>query len=118
VARADLFCLPSRHEGLPLALIEAVALGVPCLASESSAGVREVLDDGRAGELVPVEDVPALAAALEAHLRDPAPLRAKAAAGLRHVEQFDVGVMAEGWARALSDATGGRSPRERGARGA
>ncbi|TXR56404.1 glycosyltransferase [Quadrisphaera setariae] len=115
VARADLFCLPSRHEGLPLALIEAVALGVPCLASESSAGVREVLDGGRSGELVPVGDVPALAAALEAHLRDPAPLAAKAAAGLRHVEQFDVGVMAEGWARALSSATtAGRTSGTRG----
>ncbi|WP_146211023.1 glycosyltransferase [Quadrisphaera granulorum] len=104
VARADLFCLPSRHEGLPLALIEAVALGVPCLATDSSAGVREVLDSGRTGELVPVEDVPALTEALLRHLRDPAPLRAKASAGLEHVEQFDVAAMADGWAGALQAA--------------
>lgn len=104
VAHADLFCLPSRHEGLPLALVEAVALGVPCLAADSSAGVREVLDGGRTGELVPVEDVDALARALERHLRDPAPLRDKARAGLQHVEQFDVTGMAAGWARALRGA--------------
>ncbi|TNM67424.1 glycosyltransferase [Streptomyces sp. NP160] len=111
VARADLFCLPSRHEGLPLALIEAVALGVPCLISESSEGVREVLDGGRTGQLVPVGDVAALAAALEAHLVDPHPLRAKAAAGLRHVEQFDVSAMAAGWAAALHAAVDGRGRR-------
>lgn len=101
VARAALFCLPSRHEGLPLALVEAAALGVPVIASSSSSGVREVLDDGRTGVLVPVDDVPALAAALEAHLADPEPLRERARAGLEHVESFDAAVMAAGWSRAL-----------------
>ncbi len=104
VARAALFCLPSRHEGLPLALVEAAALGVPVIASASSAGVREVLDDGRTGVLVPVGDAPALASALEAHLTDPEPLRERARAGLAHVESFDAGVMAAGWSRALRTA--------------
>lgn len=113
VARADLFCLPSRHEGLPLALVEAAALGVPVIASASSDGVREVLDDGRTGVLVPVEDVEALATALEAHLADPAPLRRRARAGLEHVEGFDAAVMAAGWARALRTAAGAARPRGR-----
>jgi len=115
VARAALFCLPSRHEGLPLALVEAAALGVPVIASDSSAGVRQVLDDGRTGVLVPVDDVPALAAALEAHLTDPEPLRERARAGLEHVEAFDAAVMAAGWSRVLRTVarTGGevRPPR-------
>lgn len=111
VARADLFCLPSRHEGLPLALVEAAALGVPVVATDSSAGVREVLDDGRTGVLVPVDDVAALAVAVEAHLTDPAPLRERARAGLGHVEAFDAAVMAAGWAEALRAAATSRAVR-------
>jgi glycosyltransferase involved in cell wall biosynthesis len=103
VAHADLFCLPSRHEGLPLALLEAMALGVPCIAADSSAGVREALDNGRAGELVPVDDVSALAAALRAHLIDPEPLRAKALIATARLARFNQSAMADGWAEAAAD---------------
>ncbi|HMR48174.1 MAG TPA: glycosyltransferase [Arachnia sp.] len=112
VAQASVFCLPSRHEGLPLALLEALALGVPCIASDSSPGVREALDDGRVGDLIPVEDVPALVAALEDALTRPERLRAKAALGPEHARAFGVETMAQGWAEALSRAAhrpGGRA---------
>lgn len=105
VAQATVFCLPSRHEGLPLALLEALALGVPCIASDSSPGVREALDGGRVGDLIPVEDVPALVASLEDALTRPERLRAKAALGPEHARTFDVERMAEGWAEALSRAS-------------
>ena len=101
VAHADIFCLPSRHEGLPLALLEAVALGVPCIATDSSEGVRAALDDGRVGDLVPVDDVPALADALRRHFNDPAPLRAKAMLATAHSRSFDSSAMADGWAAAI-----------------
>lgn len=115
VAHGTVFCLPSRHEGLPLALLEAVSLGVPCIATACSAGVREALDDGRVGDLVAVDDVDDLVVALEAVLRDPAPLRAKAALGPDHARSYDVDVMAAGWARALGGAVsrGRRSGRPR-----
>jgi glycosyltransferase involved in cell wall biosynthesis len=114
VGRADLFCLPSRHEGLPLALLEAISLGAPVIAADSSPGVRQALDDGRIGELVPVEDVDALAAALERHLTDPAPLRARAALGPEHARSFDVEAMAAGWATATaSTVSAARAPRRR-----
>lgn len=103
VAHADLFCLPSRHEGLPLALLEALVLGVPVIAADSSDGVRDALDQGRVGELVPVEDVDALAAALERHLIDPTRLRERARFGPAHAETFDGQAMAMGWAAALRD---------------
>lgn len=106
VARADLFCLPSRHEGLPLALLEAVALGVPVIAADCSQGVRAALDDGRVGELVPVEDVGALAQALARHLADPTELRARAAHGPQHARSFDSETMAAGWAAAIVDLVG------------
>ncbi|MPQ99911.1 glycosyltransferase [Modestobacter sp. I12A-02628] len=103
VSRADLFCLPSRHEGLPLALLEAVSLGVPVIAADCSQGVRDALDGGRVGALVPVEDVDALTEALRRHLTDPADLRARAGHGPAHARAFDVEVMTAGWAAALAD---------------
>ena len=103
VADADLFCLPSRHEGLPLALLEAVALGVPVVAADCAEGVRVALDAGRVGRLVPVEDVDALAQALADHLADQGALRTRAALGPAHADGFDRSVMADGWARALGE---------------
>ncbi len=120
VAAADVFCLPSRHEGLPLALLEAVALGVPCIAADCSEGVRTALDGGRVGELVPVDDVDALTDALARHLRDPGPLRARARGGPAHADTFDLAVMADGWASALRELSSGPRrplrPRRRTAR--
>lgn len=55
-----LFVLPSRFEGMPNALLEAMAAGVPVVASEVS-GVAELLDDGDTGRLVPAEDIEGLA---------------------------------------------------------
>jgi len=64
---ADLFVLPSRQEGLPRALIEAMARGLPCIGSHVG-GIPELLD---ASELVPVGDPAALAAKIQEVLRDP-----------------------------------------------
>jgi glycosyltransferase involved in cell wall biosynthesis len=52
LARAELFVLPSRFEGLPSAIIEAMAAGRPVVAT-STAGVPELIDDGSTGWLVP-----------------------------------------------------------------
>lgn len=64
LARADLLVLSSRREGLPNALVEALALGIPVVATDCTGGVRDLLDDGRLGPLTPVGDPVALAAAL------------------------------------------------------
>jgi glycosyltransferase involved in cell wall biosynthesis len=58
---ARLFILSSVHEGMPTVLIEALALGTPVLASDCETGPRELLDNGRLGQLVNVNDAPALA---------------------------------------------------------
>lgn len=72
VARARVFVLSSRTEGLPNALIQALALGARIVATDCPSGPREILQDGRYGRLVPVGDVDALARALVAALDDPA----------------------------------------------
>jgi glycosyltransferase involved in cell wall biosynthesis len=64
LAAADGVVLPSRWEGLPLVLLEAMARGRPIVAT-AVGGVAEALEDGVTGTLVPPNDVGALAAALE-----------------------------------------------------
>jgi GalNAc-alpha-(1->4)-GalNAc-alpha-(1->3)-diNAcBac-PP-undecaprenol alpha-1,4-N-acetyl-D-galactosaminyltransferase len=68
--RADLFVLPSRYEGLPNALCEAMVHGLPVIATNCSAGVSEVVQDGVNGVLVPPEDIAGLSAALESLMVD------------------------------------------------
>lgn len=83
IARADLFVLSSRWEGLPGVLIEALGCGTPIVSTDCPSGPMEILDGGRFGRLVPVGDAEALAAAMTAALAEPADReRLKARAGL------------------------------------
>lgn len=68
MARAGVFVLSSRWEGLPSVLIEALFCQVPVVATDCLSGPREILDGGRYGALVPVGDHETLAAAIESAL--------------------------------------------------
>ena len=93
--RADVGVLCSKSEGMPVALMEAAACGVPVVAT-AVGGVPELVRDGETGLVIASEDAGALAAALERLLRD-ARLRARfgAAARLWAVENFSVDRQAE-----------------------
>jgi glycosyltransferase involved in cell wall biosynthesis len=80
VARAELFVFPSRWEGFPNALAEALACGTAALAADCRFGPGELIRHGVSGWLVPPEDVEALAGGLDRLLGD-AGLRAGLAAG-------------------------------------
>ena len=67
----DVFVLPSRHEGAPLALVEAMAMGVPVVATRV-VGSADLVHDGRTGVLVEPERSQALAEAVIRLLADPA----------------------------------------------
>lgn len=61
---ADLYVMASRHEGLGNALVEALACRCQVVATDCPHGPREILDEGRLGQLVPVDDPSALARAI------------------------------------------------------
>ncbi len=87
LARADIFVLASFAEGLPIALMEAMAMGIPCI-STFVAGIPELIRDGLDGLLVPASSDQALSAALERLISDEELRRRFAIAGRQRVEEF------------------------------
>ena len=69
--QAGVFVLPSRFEGMPNALLEAMAAGLAVVVTDASPGPLEVVDDGVSGFVVPADDPQALAAVLETLAGDP-----------------------------------------------
>ncbi|MGH7213203.1 MAG: glycosyltransferase family 4 protein, partial [Tepidisphaeraceae bacterium] len=88
-ARADLFVLPTRGDCTPVAVIEALAAGLPVVATKL-AGIPEQVEDGTNGLLVPPDDAAALAGALRTLVDDAPRRRNMANAARRRAEQaFD-----------------------------
>ena len=85
---ADVFCLSSRFEGLPISLLEAMAAGLPVVATRVG-GVPSVVSDGREGRLVPAGDPAALAGAL-VELRDSGIRSRMASAAIERVRAFGI----------------------------
>lgn len=69
---ADLFVLSSRWEGFGNVIVEALECGIPVVSTDCPTGPAEILDDGRYGRLVPVQDPHAMAAAILEALAEPA----------------------------------------------
>jgi len=83
---ANLFLFPSRHEGMPNAVLEAMASGLPVIASRI-AGNEELVVDGETGLLVASEDVNAFRSALRQLLTNAAQREAMGNASRRRVEE-------------------------------
>ena len=88
IARSSLFLLPSRWEGFPNALAEALACGTASIAADCRFGPRELLEHKRSGWLVPPEDHDALREAIDRLLRDDDLRSALAEGGRARVDRF------------------------------
>ena len=86
MAAADIFVLPSRSEGLPIALLEAMGMGMAIVASNVG-GVGELVKDGIDGLLVPPEDPVELAKALNRFVKDRNARRRMALAGQQKIKR-------------------------------
>jgi glycosyltransferase involved in cell wall biosynthesis len=89
--RADVFALSSIHEALPSVLVEALALGTPLVSTDCPYGPREILEDGKHGELTPTGDHEALAAAIERTRHAPR----RPATGAAAARRFDADVVTD-----------------------
>ena len=87
LAASDLFVLPSLWEGLPMALLEAMATGLPAVVTDVS-GSGQVVVDGESGLVVPPGDVERLCAAIGLMLDDPDRAKRMGIAGRRRVDRF------------------------------
>jgi glycosyltransferase involved in cell wall biosynthesis len=110
LAAADMFCFASRNEGLPVALMEAYALGLPVVATRVG-GLPDVVEDGGSGLLVDPEDPAALADAVRSLADDP---DRRAKMGERAAElatRFDAGVAVRRLEEVYTDVNAKRGAR-------
>lgn len=92
MSRAKLFAMSSSWEGMPVSLIEALALGLPVVSTDCPSGPAEILDGGKYGELVPMNDSSALAGAMERGLSG-----GRQPAGTEWLKQFDSNTITESY---------------------
>jgi glycosyltransferase involved in cell wall biosynthesis len=99
----DVFVLPSIAEGISNTILEAMAVGLPVVATRVG-GNPELVVDGETGRLVPREAPERLAAAIAGYVGDPA-LRSRhgAQARRRALEQFSLAAMRDAYARLYAE---------------
>jgi GalNAc-alpha-(1->4)-GalNAc-alpha-(1->3)-diNAcBac-PP-undecaprenol alpha-1,4-N-acetyl-D-galactosaminyltransferase len=107
-ARAGMFATATRLEGFPNALLEAMASGLPVVATDCHSGPREIVRDGVDGYLVPVDDAAAFATALDRLLGDEELRRGFATRARDVLQRFAIDRVAAQWEEVFARAAGGR----------
>ena len=101
--QADVFALPSLWEGMPLALIEAMAANLPVIASDI-ATIREILTDGSTAVLFDIHNPSAAATKIKLFLQDAQRRTAIAACAKQQATHYSIEAMAERYMNLYSDA--------------
>lgn len=104
---AGVFVLSSRFEGFPNALLEALAAGTPAVTTNCPSGPAELVGDSEGAMLVPVDDVAALAAALDELMRDARKRRALGERGLARSREFTSARIVARWEALLRSTANG-----------
>jgi glycosyltransferase involved in cell wall biosynthesis len=107
LAAADIFALASDWEGTPMSVMEAMAAGLPVVAS-AVGGVPELVEHGVTGLLAPARDRKALSDALSAVVRDPQRRRELGEAGRKAATRFSASAMIASYSRLFEHLAGGQ----------
>ncbi len=91
LAHSDVFVLSSQYEGLPMAILEAMACGIPIISTDCRSGPREILKNGQCGIIVPVNNEAALADAITELLKDKKQREELSKRGKERVKDFSAG---------------------------
>ena len=103
LADGDILCMPSVSEGLPIVGVEALKFGLAIVASDIP-GLRDVIDDGVNGGLVPVGDLEAFAGKLRQLLENESALATMKRASWEKARRFDLSCVAHEYAHVLAEA--------------
>ncbi|MBQ9513201.1 MAG: glycosyltransferase [Lachnospiraceae bacterium] len=104
---ASIYVLPSREEGMPNALLEAMALGLACISTDCPVGAaREILQEGRRGFLVPVDNVDGMRGAMIRLMGDEALRKELGEAALAVRNEYEPGAVCSAWRDYFKEVTG------------
>jgi len=107
IREASCYVLSSRLEGLPTTIIEALSVDTPVIATDCPSGPREILEQGRCGLLVPMDDPAAMAEALVRLLRSESLRLELVAAGRQRLRDFEPARVTARWDAVFREALGG-----------
>ena len=108
-AKASVFALSSRVEGMPMVLLEAMSKGLPIVSFDCPTGPRQLLTPGHDGLLVPNGDVDAFATTLLELIEDDEKRKRMAAAALETAHRYDLDVVGRQWNDLLQGLAGSRA---------
>ena len=98
MADAAMFVLPSNYEGMPNALMEAMALGLPVISTDCPCGgSRYWIEPGVTGQLVPVKDVDAMTEAIEYYIQNPEEAEKMGANARQRLQEATVDKIFDQW---------------------
>lgn len=102
-ADASLLALPSRYEGLPMALLESQAFGVPAVAFDCPCGPKDIIDNGVNGILVPEGDIDGLSRGLERLIKDDGLRKQMGAAAFGNARRWQTESIMQQWVSLFSE---------------
>ena len=100
IKTAAIYVLSSDIEGMPNALIEAMAMGIPCIATDCpSGGSKDLIQDGMNGLLAPVRNSDVLANSLSRYVEDDNLSRMVSMNSIKVRDKLDINIIGEKWIR-------------------